>query len=64
MKHRYIIRTFVEAEDPEQALKIAKRTKPHEVYLDSEVFKDRNYVLTQETKKLIGYADKQRKERN
>lgn len=60
MKHRYIIRTFVEANSPQEALRLAKKTNPHEVYLDNEVWKDKGYALTEDSKTKIGYAPKVR----
>lgn len=64
MKFRFIIRKFIEAENIEQCLKQERRTKVHEVYLDNEVWKNREYALKDEFNKRIGYADKQRKKRN
>jgi len=55
MKHRYIVRTYVEAETIEEAIKLAKRTKPHDVYLDQDVWKDRQYALKYELKPKLGF---------
>jgi hypothetical protein len=60
MKHRYIVRTYVEASTPQEALKLAKITNPHEVNLDQDVWKAKNYALAEEIKKQIGYAPKVR----
>lgn len=60
MKHRYIVRTYVEASTPQEALKLAMKTNPHEVNLDQDVWKDKSWALTEEPKKPIGYAPKVR----
>lgn len=55
MKQRYILRTFVEASSPLEALKLGKKTSPHEVYLDTEVWKEKGYALKESDNKLIGF---------
>jgi hypothetical protein len=55
MKHRYILRTFVEASSPSEALKIAKNIPPHEVYLDNEVWKEQGYALRDSDKPKLGF---------
>jgi hypothetical protein len=57
MKHRYNVQTFVDAESIEDAIKLAKRTKPHQVYLDENVFKERGYAIKDENKKRMGYEE-------
>jgi len=56
-KLRYIVRTFVEAENPQKAIKIAKRTNPHEVYIDNEIWKMSDFLL-EESKKNVGFGKK------
>lgn len=58
MKFRYMIRTWVEAESIEQAIRIARRTKPHEVIIDSEVWKERGYAIRDNQTKKIGFDKK------
>jgi hypothetical protein len=55
MKHRYIVVTYVEASSPVEALKSAKSSSPHEVYLDKEVWKGENWALREEDKKKLGF---------
>ena len=55
MKHRYIVRTYVEASSPQEALKLAKQTNPHEVSLDHDVWKETGWALTDAEKKQLGF---------
>lgn len=55
MKHRYILRTFVEASSPQEALKLASKIPPHEVYLDQDVWKEQGYVLRESDKRQLGF---------
>lgn len=55
MKHRYNIRTFVEASSPHEALRLAKRTTPMEVFLDNEVWKEQGFALREDEKKQLGF---------
>jgi hypothetical protein len=55
MKHRYIVRTYVEAKSPQEALKLAKGITPHEVYLDDRVWEKMGYQLTEVDRKQLGF---------
>ena len=55
MKFRFIVRTFVEARTPQEAIKLAKKTNPHEVYIDNEVWKSQDYALKQ-PKNRMGFS--------
>ena len=59
MKHRYIVSTFVEASSPQEALRLARKTSPHEVYLDNEVWKQQGYAL-RDSKTNIGFQQNAR----
>ncbi len=37
---KYVVQTLVEAKNAEEAIKLAKRTAPKEVYLEEEVIKE------------------------
>jgi len=52
---RFIIRKFIEAESMDAALKKERRTRPSEIYLDNEVWKERGYVLKDEVVHKIGF---------
>lgn len=54
---RFIVLKFIEASGMEQALKKERRTRPHEIYLDNEVWKECGYSLTDEEAKKIGFKD-------
>lgn len=54
---RFIIRKFIEAESMEFALRKERRTRPHEIYLDNEVWKERGFSLTDEEAKKIGFKN-------
>lgn len=41
----------------ESALRKERRTRPNEIYLDNEVWKERSYSLTDEEAKKIGFTD-------
>lgn len=55
MKHRYIVRTFVEASTPSEAIRLAKKTTPHEAYLDDRYWEKQGFPLTNEESKRIGF---------
>jgi hypothetical protein len=57
MKHRYIVRTFVEAKTPQEALRLARKMNPHEVYFDTEIWKMSDYALKEKERK-IGFKEK------
>lgn len=57
MKFRYVVRTYVEASTPQEALKLAKLTNPHEVSFDHDVWKDQGYALKVENKKPLGFKE-------
>jgi len=57
---RFIIRKFIEAESMEKALKAERRTRPHEIYLDNEVWKNRDYALKDRVSGNIGYDNRAR----
>jgi hypothetical protein len=52
MKYRYIVRTFVEASNPQEALRLAKKTNPHEAYIDNEMWKLQDFALTDKQLKI------------
>jgi hypothetical protein len=52
MKHRYIVRTFVEARNPQEAIRLARKTNPHEVYFDTEIWKQQDYALNDKQSKI------------
>lgn len=58
MKHRYIVRTFVEASSPSEALKLAKNKAPHEVFIDDRVWEKEGYPLTKEDSRRMGIETK------
>lgn len=55
MKHRYIVKTYVEASTPQEAIKLAKQTNPHDVFLDNDVWKEQNWALKESDKKPLGF---------
>jgi len=54
---RFIIRKFIDAPNLEVALRKERRTRPHEAYLDNEVWKEKSYSLNDEQSKKIGFKD-------
>lgn len=59
MKFRYVVTTFVEAESIEEAIKKAKRTKPHEVNLHGQWWERQDYRLNDSQRQSnIGFSDK------
>lgn len=56
MKHRYVVQTYVDAETIEDAIRLAKRMKPHEVYLHADAWKDQGYAIKDQPKTKLGYA--------
>lgn len=64
MKLRYVVTTFVEAESIEEALRKAKKIKPHEINLHGAWWEKRDYLLTDESKDQIGYKNNGRRKTN
>lgn len=60
MKFRYIVRTFVDASSPQEALRLASKTKPHEVYIDDRHWQNEGYALTAQELKIKGFEHKKR----
>ena len=59
IKYRYIVKTFVDAGSPQEAIKIAKQTNPHDVFIDNEVWKMDDFAIKPNSKKL-GYRENEK----
>ena len=57
MKLRYIVSTFVEAESIEEALKKAKRIKPHELSVHNSWWEKHNYSSKDEPRSKAGFKN-------
>ena len=55
MKHRYIVRTYVDADSIEKALRLAKKTSPHDAFLDQDVWKEQGWTLKEADNKPLGF---------
>lgn len=60
MKFRYIVRTFVEASSPQEAIRLAKKIKPHEVFLDDRVWEKREFSLEENKPTQIGFSKRRK----
>lgn len=61
MKLRYIIAYYVDAESIEEALKKAKRMKPHEVYIHNSWWEKNDFKIKEDNIKEIGFKSKKSK---
>jgi hypothetical protein len=55
MKHRYIVRTYVDAESADEALRLARKVGPQEAYIDDRYWEKQGYPLKDEERKQVGF---------